>query len=142
MVGGQRKTRSVESNEAGKRGDLLVLGGVGRYKYTRVHGPCVSQLGPRAGRATGYTFFRVSSDLWLPCPKSCPLRFAQLAMGYFNPPLFADNRQADLESLIPHGLTLLSVTGTPLDRVCGCAIQISSRNATQRRIRSRQITVP
>ena len=47
--------------------------------------------------------------------------------------VFADNRQADLESLIPHGLTLLSVAGTPL----GCAIQVSSRNATQRRNRSR-----
>ena len=71
------------------------MGGLGRYKYTRVHRPRVSELGPRAGQASGYTFFWVSSHLWLPGPKSCPLRFAQLAMGYFNPPFYCSTSPSD-----------------------------------------------
>ena len=83
----QRRTRGVESKEGRKHGDLVVPGNGERCKYWSVHGPRLPELGPRAGRATGYTFFRCSPRVRLLFPGRGCIRFARLAMGYSKPPI-------------------------------------------------------
>jgi len=52
------RTREIKNASCGKDGDLEVGGSRQRTIIVRIRGPCVLELGPRTGPATGHIFFR------------------------------------------------------------------------------------
>ena len=53
-----------------------------------VHGPCILELWPRAGPATGYTFFQPTSETLVFSSKQDPVFLGQLGMVCANPPFY------------------------------------------------------
>ena len=78
---------ATKNARLGKRGSMAVWRsrGLGGVYVSGVHGPRVSELGPRDCQAAGDTFLRHSSEVRLASPRYYPPRFAQLAMGCPNP---------------------------------------------------------